>query len=82
MNDVLKEQQVDRHFVLRFAGDVRDPGEESLLICGRVELVTEVRKVKLERWIGHDELELLQPGAFVRLMIGLKDCVALNHVLD
>lgn len=81
VNDVLDEEQVDRHRVLLLAGHFRHAGEEAALVGLAFEFVAEVAEVELEGRVRDDVVELLQAASIV-LMLRVQDGVALNDVGD
>ena len=80
VDDVLEEEQVDRHFVLGLGGHFGDAGEEAVLVFLGVELVAVVGKIEFEGWVGDDVVEL--PEGFAFLVVGIADGVALDDVGD
>jgi hypothetical protein len=56
VDDVLDEEQIDRHLVLVLVRDFRDAGEEALAVGRGVQLVAVVGEIEFEGRIGDDEV--------------------------
>jgi len=80
-DDVLEEEQIDRHLVLGGWRDLGNPGEEALFVRGDIEFVAEVGEIQLEGRIGDDAVEHAQAAIFLAV-IGMQDGIALDDVRD
>ena len=68
--------------ILLLFGNLGDPCKEALLIGLRIELITEVGEIQLERGIGDDEIEFLELTSSIFPVVGLQNGIPLDDVRD